>query len=143
MVTPNKVIFSDIQNYLDAIAKKNGDKVDGADHGRFWKDLTYDQFISQPLPGDITCNNNPFPIVNADPAQCALYQALIRKSNPQVPGDFGGWCNLAQMPKRGGPWITDDGYTVTLNDGHNTVISGADIAANIVWWLTNGMPQNR
>jgi hypothetical protein len=42
------------------------------------------------------------------------------------------------MPQAG-PYITDPGYSVKLGNG--TVISGADIDANIVWWLTNNIPE--
>jgi hypothetical protein len=126
----SKVKYSDIQMYLEAIANNPNDKrqVDKSNHGRFWK-KTYAQFKNDAVPGE-DCNGAPIPIVNSDPKKCALYQALVSDA---------GICDKKQMP-RGGPFITDDGYTVKLSNG--TVMKGSDINANIVWWLTNGMPEN-
>ena len=125
---PN-ISYDDIVLYLEAIANNPLDKasVDAADHGRFWKGLTRDQFVTGLVP-QVDCNGAPIPIVNADPAQCPFYQALVNKT---------GWCQKSQMPKRG-PWITDPGYSVTLAGG--VQIAGTDIAANIEWWLRNNMP---
>jgi hypothetical protein len=115
--------------YLEGIANNpaNNRDVDISNHLRFWS-VSYQSFVSGNVPGE-NCNGNPIPIVNKDPAQCALYQAL---KNPS------GECSLGQMPKKG-PFITDAGYTVKLSNG--TSISGADIDADIVWWLTNNMPE--
>jgi hypothetical protein len=130
MAPASRVTFADIQMYLEAIANnpQNKRKVDNSDHKRFWN-TTYQKFITGPVPNEDCGDGAPIPIVNKDPAQCAFYQALKAKS---------GWCELGQMPK-GGPFITDTGYTVKLSN--QTTISGADIDANIVWWLTHNMPE--
>jgi hypothetical protein len=134
-----RVVFADIQAYLDAIADNPDDisDVGGSRHRRFWQ-VSYQQFITGIVPNEI-CNNAPIPILNKDPTQpnvdpahCPLFQAL---TNPS------GWCTpvgLGQMPKNG-PFITDANYSVTLKN--NTTISGQDIIANIRWWLTNGLPE--
>ena len=124
------VSFSDIQMYLEAIAalaKEQGNDVDISNHLRFWN-TSYQEFTTGNVPGE-SCEGAPIPIVNADPAQCPFYQALTYKT---------GWCELEQMP-RYGPYITNPGYEVTLSNG--VKMTGAEIDANIVWWLTNGMPE--
>lgn len=123
------VSFANIQSYLDAIADNpnNTRNVDDAGHARFWR-VTYNEFITGLVPNEF-CKGADIPIVNADPSQCAFFQALVTPS---------GWCNMRQMP-RGGPMITDAGYAVTAADG--MTYTGAEIEANIRWWLTNGMPE--
>ena len=130
MPSPSRVSFSDIQAYLEAIADDPDNKksVDNSAHERFWN-VPYAQFVNGTVPNE-NCNGSAIPIANKDPNKCSFYQALKSAS---------GWCNLSQMPQRG-PYITDPGYKVTLKNG--TMISGAQIDANIVWWLTNGMPEN-
>ncbi|MCZ8548315.1 hypothetical protein OOJ09_29440 [Mesorhizobium qingshengii] len=129
MVDANRIVFADIQSYLDGIADnpKNTRKVDDAGHARFWR-VSYHEFITGFVP-DETCKGQDVPIVNSDPAQCPFYQALVAPA---------GWCNMRQMP-RGGPFITDAGYAVTLGGG--LLITGVEMDANIRWWLTNGMPE--
>jgi len=128
-MAPNRINYAVIQSYLEAIANNPADKgdVDLSSHGRFWQ-VPYQQFVNGQVP-DEACNEQPIPITDRDPAKCPFYQTL---KNPT------GWCNLKQMPLKG-PFITDPGYTVKLADG--TTISGQDIDANIVWWLTNNMPE--
>ena len=70
-------------------------------------------------------------------------KTLVRRLNQgrrrtRTPKAKQGWCQLGQMPQLG-PFISDPGYSVKLSNG--TVISGADIDANIVWWLTNNIPE--
>jgi hypothetical protein len=139
MAPANKVVFADIQEYLEAIANNpadNGD-VDQSNHGRFWQ-MSYQDFTSKPLPGE-DCNGSPIPIVNkttaspnVDPAQCPFFQALTNAA---------GWCNKGQMPKNGPPaaFITDSNYKVKLKN--NSTITGSEIKANIEWWLTHGLPE--
>ncbi len=129
MPTPSRITYRDIQSYLEAIASnpKNKRSADNSGHGRFWN-VPYQQFIGGDIPNE-DCNGLAIKIVDADPSKCAFYQSL---KNPA------GSCNSQQMPKKG-PFITDTNYSVTLGDG--SVVSGADIDANIVWWLTHGMPE--
>jgi hypothetical protein len=123
------VVYKDIQAYLDAIADNPNNKRDVANsgHDRFWK-VPYQQFISNVVPNEV-CAGKAIKIVDPDPSKCPFYQSI---KNPS------GWCNTGQMPKKG-PFITDPGYTVTLKDG--STITGAKIDEQIVWWLTNNMPE--
>jgi hypothetical protein len=125
----SQVNFTDIQAYLEAIANNPQDvrDVDNASHGRFWR-VSHAQFLAGMIPHQ-TCNGAPISIVDADPGKCSFYQALIGRS---------GFCLRGQMPKMG-PFITDAGYRVTLADGQT--LPGTQIDSNIVWWLTNGMPE--
>jgi hypothetical protein len=124
------VSYADIQGYLDAIADnpQNGGDIANSLHERFWN-VSYAEFVGGSVPNE-SCRGAPIPIVDKDPTKCPFYQSL---KNPN------GWCDLKQMPKGGGPYITDAGYKVTLRNG--TVISGTEIDANIVWWLTHNMPE--
>jgi hypothetical protein len=139
MAPTKTVVFADIQAYLDAIADNPDDngKADKANHGRFWQ-TTYQDFISTTVPGE-NCHGAKIPIVgktpgspNVDPLQCPFYQALKGPS---------GWCNKGQMPKNGPAkaFITDPAYKVTLKDG--TIVTGAEIQANIESWLGNGLQE--
>jgi hypothetical protein len=128
MPSAGRVTYADIQAYLDAIADKAVNDVAFSSHDRFWR-VPYKQFITGTVPGE-KCGGLPIPIVNSSPASCPLYEALTSPT---------GWCKLGRMPL-GGPFITDPGYSVTLKDG--TTISGSQIDADIVWWLTNKMPEN-
>jgi hypothetical protein len=126
----SKVTYADIQAYLEAIANNpnNNRDTDSSGHGRFWN-VPYNQFINGTVPNE-DCNGNAIRIVDPDPAKCPLYQALKGAT---------GWCNSGQMPMKG-PYITAPGYCVKLADGTN--VSGAEIDANLVWWLTIGMPEH-
>jgi hypothetical protein len=129
MAPTSRITYADIQSYLEAVANNPQSRrsVDSSGHGRFWE-VPYQEFVTGSVPNE-QCNGASIKIVDSDPNNCAFYQALR---------DANGWCNLSQMPMTG-PFITDPGYSVVLSSG--TVISGADIDANIVWWLTNGMPE--
>jgi hypothetical protein len=124
-----KITYADIQMYLEAIANNPNNRrdTDSSGHGRFWN-VSYNQFVQGTIPNE-DCSGQPIPILDPDPAKCPLYQAL------KAPN---GWCNGGQMPMKG-PYITAAGYAVKLSNGVS--IPGADIDANIVWWLTNGMPE--
>ncbi|NTG32407.1 hypothetical protein G6L08_35290 [Agrobacterium rhizogenes] len=123
------IVFADIQSYLEGIANNpnNRRNVDDSNHARFWR-VSYQEFVTGVVPNE-SCQGQHVPIVNVDPEKCPFYQALATPA---------GWCNMRQMP-RGGPFITDAGYMITLGDGSS--IAGAEIAANIRWWLKNGMPE--
>jgi hypothetical protein len=127
--TAKTVIWADIQAYLDAIADHPGNQgdIESASHGRFWN-VDYNTFMVGTVPHE-DCNGSAIPNVDHDPKKNPLYQALINGK---------GWCQLGQMPLSG-PFITDRGYVATLKDG--STISGADIASNILAWITNGMPE--
>jgi hypothetical protein len=138
-----KVVFADIQAYLQAIADNpnNAGDVDQSNHQRFWN-VPYLDFISKSVPGE-NCNNQPIPIVgrtpnspNVDPTKCPFYQALISPT---------GWCNKGQMPKHGPPnaFITDPGYVIAVKkaDGSSVSMKGQEIRDEIEWWLTHGIPE--
>ena len=128
-MSTTRITYANIQNYLEAIANNPADKrdVDNSSHGRFWN-VPYAKFITGTVPNEL-CAGNLIKIVDPDPSKCSFYQSLVNSA---------GWCSSQQMPKKG-PFVTDPGYKVTLADG--SVMTGAEIDANIVWWLTNGMPE--
>ena len=131
MANGTRVVFADIQAYLDAIADHPGTRpVEGASHDRFWR-IPYSDFIdsTKGIVPNIQCQGAPIPIVDKDPSKCPLLQALTTPL---------GWCNKRQMP-RGGPFVTATGYSATLQDG--TVVTGTKIVDDITWWLTHGMPE--
>jgi len=116
--------YPDILAYLDAIMKKEDRSIDGSPHGDWWSGLSYADFTTGPVP------NVGIPIMDAaNPLQSAFYVILT---------DTGGFMGINQMPD-GGPHITDPGYTATLAGG--ATITGAEIAANMKSWLSNGFPQ--
>jgi hypothetical protein len=145
---PAKVVFSDIQAYLDAISNNPNalGNVDESPHGRFWN-VAYAQFTSGTLSTDqpkLLCGSQPISIVgrtegslSVDPANCPFYQALIQAT---------GTCQKGQMPKFGpsSAFITDRNYTVTVRrkDGTESQMTGAEIRENIEWWLTHDLPEH-
>jgi hypothetical protein len=130
------ITFVTLQKYLDKIAAKaNGDIVASV-HGPFWNG-TYSNFINGNVP-QVACRTNdvpagsPIPIINkADPVSSGFYLLLQRP----------GWCGQTQMPDgaQPGPFITDAGYTITMDDG--TVVTGAKIIQDIGDWLRAGFPE--
>jgi hypothetical protein len=127
---PTTIRYADILNYLTAIANKANNPIDGSPHGTWWSGLSYNDFKT----GQVT--NLGIPIMDSsNPLQSNFYVIL---TNPN------GCQGFNQMPGGGptppaGPFITDANYTVTLPD--NTTISGAQIAANMQSWLSNGFPE--
>jgi hypothetical protein len=124
------VSYETIQKYLDAIDNNATLSASGAPHGKFWKDsrgnnLTLTAFKSLAIP-NVNCNGSPVTAFNpANPDQSPLYLILI-----------GPWCNKPQMPKTG-PFITDPGYTVTI-DG--APVTGDQIKAAFLTWIKQEFP---
>jgi hypothetical protein len=127
--------YTDIIKYLDAIANNANGDVGSAPHQYWWHvgadinqaPLAYNDFVTG------TVFDIGVPIIGTDskqtnPLQSAFYLLLSTK---------GGNDGYPQMPK-GGPFITDPNFSVTLSD--NTTISGAQIMMNIAEWLGNGYP---
>lgn len=130
---PTNITFDRVKKYLAAIADNPNDvlSVDSSPHLRFWN-VPYQQFINGNVPGgNLTqCHDAPTPIINkANPAQSPFFLILT---------DPAGFCGMPRMPE-GGPFITDEGYQVTLADG--TTVSGKQIRDDILDWLTNGYPE--
>jgi hypothetical protein len=120
------VVFSDIQNYLDAILAKNG-STNPAPHGVFWRqtnnyDKDYASFTNGEVPGV------GIPIMNiGSPLNSNFYLILV---NPNVfPASTYG-----QMPV-GGPFITDKDYSATVK---GAVMTGDQIQNAITTWLKTG-----
>ncbi len=128
------VTYQTIINYLTSIAEAANLGPNDPPHGRWWmrggNALTYSDFISGTVRG-VTCRSQPVPIIEqANPAQSPFYLILTQAS---------GWCDIPQMPL-GGPYITDDGYVVTLPNGSQ--VTGAQISRDMLEWLQNGYPEN-
>ena len=103
--------------------QKNG-AIDYSPHGAFWR-VDYATFTTGKVPhvGGISIMNLQTPL------QSPFFVIL---TNPN------GFQNRRQMP-RGGPFITDAGYQVSLADG--TSITGQQIIDSLTEWLSNGFPE--
>jgi hypothetical protein len=119
--------FARVQEYLDKIGEQANNNPADSGHKLFW-DVKYDAFISGLVPGK-HCLGNNVPILDpVNKVNSAFYQILK-----------GPWCSMVQMPK-GGPYATDNGYTITLNDG--SVVTGEQLLKDIEEWLAAGAPEN-
>src|SRR5271166_5238207 len=99
------VVFSDIQNFLDAILAKNGSS-NPAPHGVFWRQTgNYNQdymlFTGGNVPGV------GIPIMNVPSPLNSNFFLILTNANVFPASIYG------QMPV-GGPFITDAGYNVTV-----------------------------
>jgi hypothetical protein len=127
-------VYADVQAILDAIANNANGDVDLSPHRRFWS-VSRQTFLSGEVP-NITIAGVTYhiPIVNSsNPLQSAFFQILL---GPLTVTSGASTATIVQMPK-GGPFITDSGFSVTVN-GVNK--SGTDIQNDLTNWLTNGMP---
>jgi hypothetical protein len=122
---PTTIRYADILNYLTAIMNKETNPIGDSPHGEWWSSLSHDEFVNGQVP------NLGVPIMDSsNPLQSNFYVILTNTNGLQDQG-------FPQMPD-GGPYITDANYTATLPNGQT--ISGAQIAANMQSWLTNGFP---
>jgi len=123
--------FTDIQNILDAIAAADvSNPLPNAPHNTdagapFWRetgniDSDYTTFTTGTVPnfGDQIMDQN-------DPLN-SLFLTMLLGTGPGP-----------QMPL-GGPFITDNGYSVTVN---GAVMSGQDIQTTLETWLNNHFPK--
>jgi hypothetical protein len=126
-MSDGKMTFARVQAYLDAIANNANLSVDNAPHGPFWR-VSYQQFVQGVVPG-VKCDGQNIPLIDSGAPLQSAFRVILA-------GDF---CNKGQMPD-GGPFVTDAGYSVTLDDG--TQVTGQQILADIDSWLGNGFPEN-
>jgi hypothetical protein len=125
--------YAKVQQYLDAIADQALLDVSNAPHGRFWK-IGYQEFVAGFVPdnnendGKMKCEGKPVPIIDQQKPEDTPFLNILR----------GKWCQKDQMPDAG-PFITDEGFTVTLGDG--TQVTGQQIQDDILSWLSNGFPE--
>jgi len=122
------VPFKRIQEYLNKIAAHPGTvDISTSPHDVFWN-VSRNEFISGDVP-NVKCPRtgggaDAIPILKSgDSANSALLKVLT--ANKAV-------CNKRQMPG-GGPFITDPGYSITLDDG--TQVSGSEIQKDIQDWI--------
>jgi len=93
--------YQDLQNALNSALQQKStqtgnpeiqDVNNNSPHGAFWSTMTYDQFMTQPVP------NVGVPAVKkGDPDNSNLIQVLNGTSQ-----------NFAQMPADGPPYLSDD-----------------------------------
>jgi hypothetical protein len=134
--------YSDVVMYLDAIANNANGNVASAPHGYWWHvnqdinqaALAYNDFVKGTVFGVTGSSGNLIPIIGTDskqtdPLQSEFYILLSTR---------GGSGGFPQMPK-GGPFITDADFSVTLSD--NTTVTGAQIMTNLEEWLGHGYPE--
>ena len=114
--------FADLQSFLDQVLTQNGelDDTTGSPHKRFWRNLTYAQFVTGSVPGVSDPNTGqPMPIlVKGNSANSNLILAL----SGQGP-IFGANGAFGQMPADGPPFFT------------------ADQIASVAAWIDKGCPQ--
>jgi hypothetical protein len=114
--------YTDVQDYLDAIAAKASHPIDASPHGAFWR-VDYRTFTTGQVPAV------GVPIMDrANPLQSAFFVILT---------DPNGFQGYPQMPD-GGPYVTDTGYSAVLASGR--AITGQQIIADLRDWLTHGFP---
>jgi hypothetical protein len=127
--------FSRLQEYLDLIVSNAGGNISGAPHGRFW--ATHDSLTQQPLPAPKCEGADIFAVKYLDEA----HTRVDADNSPLylILTDPNGFCARPQMPPLG-PFITDEGFQVTLSDG--TTVTGDQIKNDIHDWLASGAPAN-
>ncbi|MBO0697629.1 MAG: hypothetical protein J2P46_04485 [Zavarzinella sp.] len=121
------ITYETLIKYLDAIDLNGTLSASGAPHGVFWKDARGNNLPLATFKSlAISVPNGPVKLFNeAQYDQSPLYLILL-----------GPWNGRPQMPKRG-PYITDPGYSVTV-DGN--AVSGTQIQADILDWLKLEFP---
>src|SRR5271157_5777960 len=100
------ITFTRLREYLNKIADKANLDPENAGHGVFWNS-TYQAFINGVVPTKM-CNGQPVPIIDPVNKANSAFNQILR----------GSWCNMPEMPKTG-PFVTDPGYSITLDDGTN------------------------
>jgi hypothetical protein len=99
--------YPDVQQFITAILKANGEYPVGGPHKNFWETLSYDEFVDGNVPGvkDPT-THQPMPIlVKGKSAQSNLILALRGAQNTVFDPNTG---DIGQMPANGPPFFTDD-----------------------------------
>lgn len=124
------ITFKRLKDYLEAIANAGNLDASDAGHDRFWN-TDYTKFMNGVVPTK-QCAGQPVPIIKKPDMVNSAFYLILQAS----------WCTapaMPQMPKTG-PFVTDDGYSVTLSDG--TTVKGATILQDIHDWLAAGAPEN-
>jgi len=130
------ISYAELQAILDAIANNAISDVDGptCPHKRFWR-ISRQEFLANEVP-NIVVNNVTYHIKIVNSAQgldSAFFKVLL---GDLTVNEGENSTTIPQMPENG-PFITDAGYTVSVNGVNKT---GTQIQADITDWLTNGMP---
>jgi hypothetical protein len=120
------ITFARLQEYLTAIAAKANLDAANSRHGVFWN-VPYAEFVAGVVPNK-QCRSHAVPIIDAADKPSSAFNQILRA----------GWCGMPQMP-RTGPFPTDAGYSVKLNNG--SVITGTKILQDIQEWLEAGAPE--
>jgi hypothetical protein len=124
------ITFARLQEYLNKIGDQANLDPANSGHGVFWN-TTYQAFMTGVVPSKV-CNGKPVPIIDPVNKANSAFNQILRA----------GWCTapaMPQMPKTG-PFVTDKGYSITLDDGTN--VTGAQILKDIQDWLNAGAPEN-
>jgi hypothetical protein len=119
------IAYETLIAYLDGIDAKGNLAADGAPHGVFWKDGNGDNLSLATFKG-LTILGNVKIFNDVHPEQSPLYLILQ-----------GPWNGRPQMPKTG-PYITDAGYSITVN---GATITGNQIKADFLDWLQQEFPK--
>lgn len=96
--------YSDVQTGLNAFVGQSGVNIDGARHGAFWQTMSYTDFITGDIPGNIP--GGPWPIlVVGDSANSNIIQIL--QGNGKAFQMFG------QMPRPRPPYEPEQSELIT------------------------------
>jgi hypothetical protein len=99
--------YKDIQKFIIDVMAANGLSAAHAPHKDFWATLSYDDFVTGPVPGVADPNTGaPMPIlVKGDSSKSNLILALRGAKGTPFDPDTGAF---GQMPANGPPFFTDD-----------------------------------
>jgi hypothetical protein len=124
--------FAKVQDYLDAILAHSGDDIQASPHKRFWRTMSYTEFTTGVLPGNVKCHGQPIPIVNrnANQGRQSPFYLILQ----------GGFCGKEQMPPGDTPKLGAADYEATLPGG--TKVSGQKIIDDLGEWLDNNFPEH-
>jgi hypothetical protein len=123
--------FARVQAYLNAIAGAANGDITFSPHKDFWN-VDYATFQAGMVP-HVTCppgaGGQPIPNLAPGDRMQSAFNLILRTA--------AGFCTMPQMPA-GGPFITDNGYSVNVN-GVN--VTGQQILDDLRDWLQKGAPE--
>jgi hypothetical protein len=94
--------YADVQAFIDGVMQANGDSADGAPHGSFWRTLSYNDFVSGPVPNVQDPNSGgPIPILAVGNSGASNIILALTGQGPLFDPNTGAF---GQMPAGGTPF---------------------------------------